>query len=59
VWDKIPALKKIKMLPAALVAVTAGIVINLLFTSSGSSLAVTTDHLVKLPVPKSEKTSKH
>ena len=35
------------------VAVTAGIVINLLFTSSGSSLAVTTDHLVKLPVPKS------
>ena len=53
VWDKIPALKKIKMLPAALVAVTAGIVINLLFTSSGSSLAVTTDHLVKLPVPKS------
>ncbi len=53
VWDKIPALKKIKMLPAALVAVVTGIVINQLFTSSGSSLAVNTDHLVKLPVPKS------
>lgn len=45
--------KKIKMLPAALVAVVTGIVINQLFTSSGSSLAVNTDHLVKLPVPKS------
>lgn len=45
--------QKIKMLPAALVAVATGIIINQLFTSSGSSLAITTDHLVKLPVPKS------
>lgn len=52
VWDKIPTLKKIKMLPAALVAVVTGILLNQLFTSSGSSLGITSDHLVKLPVPK-------
>lgn len=52
VWDKIPTLKKIKMLPAALVAVVTGILLNQLFTSSGSSLGITSEHLVKLPVPK-------
>ncbi|WP_407482212.1 SulP family inorganic anion transporter [Elizabethkingia meningoseptica] len=52
VWDKIPTLKRIKMLPAALVAVVTGILLNQLFTSSGSSLGITSDHLVKLPVPK-------
>lgn len=50
-WDKIPALKKLKLLPGALVAVITGILLNEFFKMSGSSLALQTDHLVKLPVP--------
>ncbi|KMQ66296.1 membrane protein [Chryseobacterium angstadtii] len=52
-WDKIPTLKRMKMLPGALVAVVAGILLNELFKLSGSSLAIGTQHLVSLPVPKS------
>lgn len=51
-WENVPALRRIKMLPGALVAVIAGILLNQLFVSSGSSLAITADHLVTLPVPK-------
>lgn len=50
-WDNIPALKKLKMLPGALVAVVAGILLNELFKASGSSLAIGNEHLVTLPVP--------
>lgn len=53
IWDKIPVLKKMKMLPGALVAVTAGILLNYIFTISGSSLAISSSHLVSLPVPQS------
>lgn len=53
IWDKIPALKKMKMLPGALVAVTAGILSNYIFTISGSTLAISSSHLVSLPVPQS------
>lgn len=49
-WDKIPALKKIKLLPGALVAVLAGIVINEIFKMTQSSLALDPSHLVSLPV---------
>ncbi|MCQ4036025.1 SulP family inorganic anion transporter [Kaistella montana] len=52
-WDQVPALKKIKMVPGALVAVAAGILLNCIFTISGSSLAIGKDHLVSLPVPQS------
>lgn len=52
-WDKIPALKKLKLLPGALVAVIVGILLNEFFKMSGSSLALQNDHLVKLPVPTS------
>jgi MFS superfamily sulfate permease-like transporter len=52
VWDKIPALKNIKMLPAALIAVTVGIVINE-FLFKGTSLEITDKYLVSLPVPTS------
>lgn len=52
-WDHIPVLKKMKMLPGALVAVIAGILINELFKMSGSALAIGKDHLVTLPVPQS------
>ena len=51
VWDKIPALKNIKALPAALVAVGAGILMNQWFIASGSSLAIPAGQLVQLPVP--------
>jgi len=52
-WDKIPALKRLKLVPGALVAVVAGIVINRIFINTGSSLALGTTHLVALPVPQS------
>lgn len=51
-WDKIPALKKLKLLPGALVAVVVGIILNQIFVASGSSLAISKSHLVDLPVPK-------
>jgi len=50
VWDKIPTLKNIKMLPAALIAVTFGILINE-FLFKGTSLEITSKYLVSLPVP--------
>ena len=52
-WDKIHVLKRMKMLPGALVAVVAGILLNELFKMTGSSLAIAPQHLVSLPVPKS------
>lgn len=52
-WDKVPALKKIKLIPGALVAVVAGISLNYIFKITGSSLAIGPDHLVSLPVPQS------
>lgn len=51
-WDKIPFLRKLKLVPGALVAVIFGVVMNEIFISSGSSLAIANDHLVKLPIPK-------
>ena len=51
IWEKTAALKKLKMLPAALVAVVTGILLNQLFIASGNSLAITSQHLVTLPVP--------
>lgn len=52
-WDKFPQLKKLKMLPGALVAVVAGILLNEVFKMTGSSLAISSEHLVNLPVPTS------
>lgn len=52
-WDKVPALKRIKMLPGALVAVVTGIILNQIFKITGSSLEIQTQHLVSLPVPQS------
>ncbi|WP_306351025.1 SulP family inorganic anion transporter [Flavobacterium sp. '19STA2R22 D10 B1'] len=50
-WDRVPFLKKLKLLPGALIAVALGVIINELFTQSGSSLAIKGEHLVNLPVP--------
>ncbi|HLA56540.1 MAG TPA: SulP family inorganic anion transporter [Flavobacterium sp.] len=52
-WDKVGFLKKIKLIPGALVAVIVGIVLNEIFLASGSSLAIAQTHLVALPVPTS------
>src|SRR5690606_38494499 len=40
-WDKIPALKRLNLVPGALIAVITGIVINGMFVLTDSSLAVT------------------
>tara|TARA_R110000868_G_scaffold68390_8_gene202232 strand:+ start:514 stop:2181 length:1668 start_codon:yes stop_codon:yes gene_type:complete len=52
-WDKVPFLKKLKLVPGALIAVVSGIVLNEIFIASGSSLAISNQHLVSLPVPTS------
>ena len=53
VWDKVPFLKRIKIIPGALVAVFVGVMLNEFFISSGSSLAISAKHLVALPIPDS------
>jgi MFS superfamily sulfate permease-like transporter len=50
VWERVPALKKIKILPAPLVAVVCGVILNEIFIATGSSLAINQEHLVSLPV---------
>lgn len=52
-WNKISFLKKLKLVPGALVAVIVGILLNEFFIKSGSSLAINEEHLVSLPVPTS------
>lgn len=52
-WDKVSFLKKLKLIPGALVAVIAGIILNEIFISSGSALAIGKEHLVSLPIPTS------
>lgn len=52
-WDRTPALKRLKLVPGPLVAVVTAIGLNELFKSMFPQLAITADHLVKLPVPKS------
>jgi MFS superfamily sulfate permease-like transporter len=42
---------KIKLVPPALVAVVVSIVLNEFFIQSGSTLAIASEHLVRLPVP--------
>jgi len=52
-WDKVPALKRLKVVPGALVAVVAGIAINEILKATGNAMALETEHLVNLPVPQS------
>lgn len=52
-FNKVPRLKKMKLLPGGLVAVIAGVLINEVFIQTGSVLAVQPEHLVKLPMPQS------
>jgi MFS superfamily sulfate permease-like transporter len=52
-WDKVPFLKKLKLIPGALIAVILGVLLNEIFISTGSSLAIAKEHLVSLPIPSS------
>jgi MFS superfamily sulfate permease-like transporter len=52
-WERVPFFKKLKLVPGALVAVVVSVILNEIFTNSGSSLAIENTHLVSLPVPKS------
>jgi MFS superfamily sulfate permease-like transporter len=52
-WDKVPFLKNLKLVPGALVAVAVSIILNEIFIGTGSSLAIAKTHLVNLPVPQS------
>lgn len=51
-FNKISFLKKIKAIPGALIVVIVGIIINEVFKSTGSLLAISQDHLVTLPTAK-------
>ncbi len=51
-FTKVEFLKKIKAIPGALIAVIIGITINEVFKLTGSTLAISQDHLVKLPTPR-------
>ena len=50
-WDKLSFLKKLKLIPGALIAVLLGVLLNEIFTTTGSSLAIGKEHLVSLPIP--------
>ncbi|MFV8367181.1 SulP family inorganic anion transporter [Flavobacterium sp. XS1P27] len=52
-WDKVPFLKKLKLVPGALIAVALGVILNEIFIGTGSALAIGNEHLVSLPVPSS------
>ena len=52
-WTKFDFLKKLKLVPAALIAVIVSILLNEFFIQSGSSLAIASEHLVGLPIPTS------
>lgn len=52
-WEKVTWLRKIKLLPAALIAVIVGVIINQLFIELHSSFAIPANQLVQLPVPDS------
>jgi MFS superfamily sulfate permease-like transporter len=52
-WTKVAFLKRIKVVPGALVAVILGVILNEIFKRTGSTLAISQEHLVSLPIPAS------
>lgn len=52
-FNQVPFLKKIKVIPGALVAVIVGVVLNEIFKMVNPNLAIQQEHLVNLPVPQS------
>jgi MFS superfamily sulfate permease-like transporter len=53
IWTKVDFLKKLKLVPPALVAVIISILLNEVFIQTGSRFSIKPDHLVNLPVPNS------
>ena len=49
-WER-PFMKKLKMIPGALIAVVVSILLNMLFSSISPDLVAAGDHLVQIPVP--------
>ena len=52
-FNKVDFLKKIKVVPGALIAVIAGVLLNELFKIINPNLVIQQEHLVNLPMPKS------
>jgi MFS superfamily sulfate permease-like transporter len=52
-FNKVAFLKKIKVIPGALVAVIAGVILNEIFKMIHPDLVIQQEHLVNLPTPKS------
>ena len=52
-FNKVAFLKKIKVIPGALIAVIAGVLLNELFKIINPNLVIQQEHLVNLPMPKS------
>ena len=52
-FNKVAFLKKIKVIPGALVAVITGVLLNELFKIINPNLVIQQEHLVNLPVPQS------
>jgi MFS superfamily sulfate permease-like transporter len=52
-WTKVPFLKNLKVVPGALVAVIVGVILNEIYKWTGSTLVISQDHLVSLPIPAS------
>jgi MFS superfamily sulfate permease-like transporter len=51
-WTKVDFLKKLKLVPAALIAVILSIIVNQFFIQTNSRFSIKPEHLVNLPVPK-------
>lgn len=52
-FNKVAFLKSLKVVPGALVAVISGVVLNEIFKAINPNLAISQEHLVNLPIPKS------
>jgi MFS superfamily sulfate permease-like transporter len=52
-FNTVSVLKKIKVIPGALVAVIFGLIMNEIFKMTSPNMAIAQEHLVNLPIPKS------
>lgn len=52
-FNKLSFLRNLRAVPGALIVVVVGVILNEIFKSMGSSLAIPQEHLVNLPVPSS------
>lgn len=59
IWDHSASLKKLKILPSALVAVIISICINQLFNVMGSPLAIPSNQLIQLPLAQTWQEIRH